>query len=118
VHALLASLAQPHLHLPEVELSELSGHALKAHHQPRRHRLADRRVQPVERARPELDPFLPQQPQRLQRRRLRVLGQQRRQPFPYSLRDSRATYPARSPTRSLVGALDRILPHDPLHRPR
>ena len=44
---LLTSLGQPHVHLTEVELGKLPGHALEADHQGLRKRLVNLLEQPI-----------------------------------------------------------------------
>jgi hypothetical protein len=117
VDALPAPVQQPHVGDAEVELRELAGHALEAHHQLRRELLLLEVEDPVEGALAQRGALLAQLAQQLQRWGLGILGQKRAQPLPHGVREG---WPARATASPHFVALTvhpcngRLL-RDPLH---
>src|SRR5690606_36483100 len=93
-----------------------AGHALEADHHLGRQRLLLEAEDAVEGALSELGAFLPELAQELERRRLRIGGDQVPEPAPGLLRHGRATNASLTPGLGVVGFLDRRLLGDPLNR--
>src|SRR5690606_23322199 len=114
VDPLLAAVQQPHVHLAEVELRELAGHALEAHHERSRQRRNRTAVEPVERALAEPHPFFAQLTKDLERRRLRVFRHERDDPEPHPLRHARPADGTPAPLLRVTRTRNRRLLQDPL----
>src|SRR5690606_3087412 len=108
------AVQQPHVHLAEVELRELAGHALEAHHERSRQRGNRTAVEPVERALAEPHPFFAQLTKDLERRRLRVFRHERDDPEPHPLPHARPAHAAPAPLLRVTRTRTRRLLQDPL----
>jgi hypothetical protein len=115
VDALRAPVQQPHVRHPEVELGELAGHALEAHHQLRGKLLLLEPEDAVERALAHRGTLLPQLAQELQRWGRGIRRDQLAQPVPDRVGHRGAADAATPTLLRVTGSLDLGLLRDPLH---